>query len=154
MVLKQPIALRQATGLKHVPALKRVAGLFIATWGIHTLDHARRGLDDTTEAVVWAGTIVGLMAAVVITLIMVGHPTAPALAAAVFPSITFGVSASHMLPEWSALSDPLLVDSASDGWSVVAAGSEIVAAAIVGVVAIRILMRHDFRWRIDSVNWI
>ena len=94
------------------------------------------------------------MAAVVITLIMVGHPTAPALAAAVFPSIAFGVSASHLLPEWSALSDPLLVDSASDGWSVLAAGSEIAAAAIVGAVAVRTLMRHDFRWRIDNENWI
>jgi len=37
---------------------------------------------------------------------------------------------------------------------VLAAGSEIAAAAIVGAVAVRTLMRHDFRWRIDNENWI
>ena len=83
--------------------LKVAAVLFAATWVIHTLDHARRGLADSPEAVIWAGTIAALMAAVVITLITVGHPTAPAMAAAVFPSIAFGVSASHFLPDWSAL---------------------------------------------------
>ncbi len=133
--------------------LKLAGLLFVATWIVHSLDHARRSIDATSDAVVWAGTLVALMAAVALTLVIVGHETAPAIAAAVFPAIAFGVTASHFLPQWSVLSDPLLVDSTSDGWSILAAGSEVMAAVVIGVVALRILIEHKMAWRIDAAHW-
>ena len=139
--------------MDNLKTLRGASLLFIATWLIHTSDHARRGLTATTESVVWAGTAVGLIAAVSITLILVNHPTAPAIAAAVFPAITIGVLASHMAPQWSRLSDPLLVDSTTDTWSIFAAGGEIVAAIILGTIAMRVMMRHGFAWRIDNAAW-
>ncbi len=133
--------------------MRGAAYLFIGAWVVHTADHARRGLDATTEAVVWAGTVVGLLAAVSITLILVRHPSAPAVAAVVFPAIAIGVIASHMVPEWSALSDPLLVDSTTDGWSIVAAGGEIIAAIVLGTNAVRVMMRNQYAWTIEAVRW-
>ena len=133
--------------------LQGAAALFVATWIVHTADHARRGVGATTDAVVWVGTFVALVAAVSITLIAVRHPTAPAIAAAVFPAIAIGVTASHMLPDWGVLSDPLLVDSASDGWSIAAVSSEIVGAALLGAVAFGIMRRNGYAWTIPAEEW-
>ena len=78
--------------MKRLGTLQGAAVLFIATWVVHTADHARRGIDATTEAVVWAGTFTGLLAAVSITLILVKHPTAPMVASAVFLGIAAGAA--------------------------------------------------------------
>ncbi len=137
--------------MDRLTTLPGAAALFLLSWLVHTADHMRRGVAATTDAVVWAGTSVALLAAVALTLIFVRHPTAPAFAAVVFPAIAIGVTATHLAPDWGALSDPLLVDSTTDGWSILAASGEIVAAVIVGAVAIRILMRHAYAWRIT--NW-
>ena len=134
-------------------SLKGAAWLFIATWTVHTLDHARRGVDASPEGVFWAGTAVALLAAVVITLILTDHPTAPALALMSFPAIAVGVTASHLPPKWGPLSDPILVDSATDGWSVPAVGGEIVAALWLGYVAFRIMRRNDYAWSISAPGW-
>ncbi len=139
--------------MSSLTSLRAGAFVFIAAWLVHTADHARRGLDDTTETVVWAGTFVGLLAAVSITLILVRHPTAPAIAAVVFPSIAFGVIASHLVPEWSALSDPLLVESATDRWSILAASGEIIAAVMLGVAAVRVMRRNEFAFRTPDASW-
>lgn len=127
--------------------------LFIATWTVHTADHARRGVGATTEAVLWGGTFVGLIAAVALTLIFVGHATAPAVAAAVFPAIAIGVSATHLLPGWGALSDPILVDSTTDAWSIVAVFGEIAAAAYLGSRALQLMRTHSFAWKIPVSRW-
>ena len=138
----------------HVTNPLRTPGLvFIGSWTVHTADHARRGLDATTEAVVWGGTFVGLIAAVALTLIFVGHATAPALAATAFPAIAIGVSASHLLPGWGALSDPILVESTTDAWSIVAVFGEIAAAAYLGVAAFRLMRAHSFAWSIPISRW-
>ena len=139
--------------MTRLQTLQGAALLFIGTWIIHTADHARRGLTATTEAVVWVGTAVGLLAAVSVTLIFVRHPTAPAIAAAVFPAIALGVTATHLFPGWGVLSDPLLIGSTTDNWSIVAATGEIVAAAILGVLAVRVLMRNDFALQISETRW-
>lgn len=139
--------------MAELKTLRGAALLFIGTWAVHTLDHARRGVDATTDAAVWAGTITGLLAAVSLTLILTHHPTAPAIAAAVFPAIALGVSASHLLPDWGVLSDPLLVDSVTDGWSIIAASGEIVAAVILGILATRIMMRNQYAWSISPTHW-
>ncbi len=139
--------------MARLQTLQGAALLFIGTWIIHTADHARRGLAATTEAVVWSGTAVGLLAAVSVTLIFVRHPTAPAIAAAVFPTIALGVTASHVFPDWGVLSDPLLIDSTTDSWSIVAATGEIISAAVLGTLAIRVLMRNNFALQISEARW-
>lgn len=94
-----------------------------------------------------------LLAAVAITFILTRHPVSPAVAAAVFPAIAIGVTVSHMLPGWGALSDPLLVDSNTDAWSIIAASGEIVAAAILGVVALSIMKRNGYAWSKPADRW-
>ncbi len=132
----------------------RVPGLlFIGSWMVHTADHARRGLGATTEAVVWGGTFVGILAAVALTLIFVGHATAPAVAAAVFPAIAVGVCATHLLPGWGVLSDPILIESTTDGWSIVAVFGEIAAAGYLGAVALQLIRAHSFAWNIPISRW-
>ena len=133
--------------------LSGAAVLFGLAWTVHTADHARRGVDATSDAVVWSGTAVAMLAAVTITLVVVRHPLAPALSAVVFLAVAIGVSASHLLPDWGVLSDPILVDSASDNWSVVAVGLEIVAAAWLGIVATTILRRNNFALHVDPDRW-
>lgn len=133
--------------------LKQASMLFVASWLVHTADHARRGLTATTEAVVWGGTLVGLLAAVSITLIAARHAVAPLAAAIVFPSVAIGVAATHLLPKWGVLSDPILVDSATDAWSIVAVVPEIVAAAVLGAVALRVLSRHGYSRSIEPASW-
>lgn len=139
--------------MARITSLRGAAWLFVATWCVHTADHARRGIDASPEGVVWAGTFVGLLAAVAITLILTGHAVAPIVAAAVFPSIALGVALSHLPPDWGPLSDPILVDSATDNWSVPAVMGEVVAAAWLGLVAYRIVRRHDFATEIPEPTW-
>ena len=136
----------------HTP-LTRASWLFVGAWSIHTVDHARRGVDATTDAVVWAGTAVAIIAAVSITLVLARHPTAPFVAAVVFGATAVGVSLTHLLPEWGVLSDPILVDSTTDRWSVVAVGLEIAAAAWLFGVAWQVLRANDYSPRIDPIDW-
>ncbi len=102
---------------------------------------------------VWAGTFVGLLAAVSITLILIGHAAAPAIAAAAFPAIAFGVMASHLPPDWGPLSDPILAESNSDLWSIPAVMVEVVAALWLGAVAFGIVRRNDYSRTISEPAW-
>jgi hypothetical protein len=116
---------------------------------VHNADHARRGLEVVDEGVVWGGTIVAMLLAVMLTLVAVRHDAAPAVAAVGAFTIVFGVAASHLLPEWGPLSDPLPggdVDAAT--WIAVLA--EITGAGLVGVVALRILRRNDYAFAITG----
>jgi hypothetical protein len=136
-----------------IGSLKGGAALFIASWFIHSADHARRGLDASPEGVIWAGTSVAMLACVAITLILTGHGAAPMVAAAVFPSIAIGVTASHLPPDWGPLSDPILVESNTDLWSVAAVMIEVAAALWIGLIAFRVLRRHAFAARIPEPAW-
>ncbi len=134
-------------------SLKGGAWLFALSWCIHTADHARRGLFASPEGVIWGGTFVAILATAAITVIFSGHSVAPIMAAAVFPAIAFGVAASHFLPEWGPLSDPILIDSVSDGWSIPAVSAEIAAAAWLGWVALRIVRRNNYSHEIPVAAW-
>jgi hypothetical protein len=119
----------------------RLAGLvFIGGFLLHNADHGRRGIDAVTDHVVWAGTTVAVIAAVALTLVFTRHPMAPLVAAAAGLGIAFGVTASHLLPEWSAFSDPLPQGDV-DGLTWVAVLSEIAGAlllAAAGISALRL----------------
>jgi hypothetical protein len=101
-------------------SLKAAAAVFIAGFLLHNADHARRGIDAVTDHVIWGGTAVAVAAAVVVTLVFTDHSSAPAAAAAGGLGIAVGVSATHLLPDWGVLSDPLLELSATSWVAVLA----------------------------------
>ncbi|MEM9564135.1 MAG: hypothetical protein AAGA93_16055 [Actinomycetota bacterium] len=126
-------------------ALGRPAIVFAVTWLIHTADHVRRGTATTPDGVIWGGTLVAVLAAVALTLIAVGHPIAPMAAALVFPAIAVGVAASHLLPEWGWLSEPLLIEPVADRFAAAAASLEILGAAYLGWSGLRVVRANGYR---------
>src|SRR5687767_13022787 len=123
--------------------LRTAALVFLAGFLVHNADHARRGLDVITEHVIWAGTAVAVTSAVVLTLVFTRHPLAPMAAAAAGFGIALGVSASHLLPEWSALSDPL-ADGDVGAFTWVAVLAEVGGALLLGAAGLAVL-RRDVR---------
>jgi hypothetical protein len=95
--------------------------------------------------VIWAGTTSAILATVALTLVFTDHPVAALASAAVFLSLAIGVSASHLAPGWGYFSEPLLIDSQTDGWAAVAAIPEIIAAAWLGWVALKIVRADGFQ---------
>ena len=126
--------------------LRWAAVVFAGGLVIHNLDHARRGLSEISEHVVWGGTIVAMVAAVVLTLIFARHRLAPFVAAAAGFGITVGVSATHLLPHWSAFSDSL-PDGSVDGITWAAVLVELAGAAWLGLAGISVLRRQGFAAR-------
>lgn len=116
-------------------SLKGASWLFIASWLVHSADHIRRGSALTSDGVIWAGTVSAILAAIALTLVFTDHAIAPPVTAAVFGALAVGVISSHLLPGWGYFSEPLLVDSATDGWAAVAAITEIFASAWLSWVA-------------------
>lgn len=123
----------------------KYAGLgLIAGFIIHNGDHARRGLDATSEGVVWGGFFGLLVAAVMLTLVFTDHPLAPAAAAVGGLSLAIGVSAVHLLPSWGALSDSL-TGGDNDAYTWVAVLAEIAGAAWVGVVGLQQFKANNYQ---------
>lgn len=139
--------------MQRVLTLRGASWLFGATWLVHTVDHIRRGVGATSDAVVWAGSTVAMLAAIAITLVAVGHDIAPAAATVVFLSIAVGVSATHLLPQWGALSDPILVESTTDAWSIVAVCGEIAGAVVLGVAGLRVMAGNGYAARVPAERW-
>ena len=114
----------------------RVAALvFLAGFLLHNGDHLRRGTDVLTWAVLWAGTVSGIVSLAAIALALTGHRWAPQLAAAVGISMALGVSAVHLTPHWSVLSDSL-PDGHVDAFTWVAVLAEVVGALVFGMVGL------------------
>lgn len=132
--------------------LRAAGGFLIAGFGVHNLDHARRGLSVVDEGIVWAGTFLMVGTAVVLTLVFTGHDRAPLAATMIGPAIAVGVSASHLPPEWGPLSDPLLVAGASPV-SLIAAGIEVAAGAVFGLVGWRILRENRYDFKVPASAW-
>lgn len=132
--------------------LKAATVLFAVAWTAHTVDHVRRGFSTIDDGVVVGGTLVAMLFAMAATLVVVGHGAAPAVAAAFGPAVAFGVAASHYLPEWGTLSDPLATDDV-DLWSWLAVTAEITAAIVLGFVGWRIAARHEYSRSIPPSAW-
>jgi hypothetical protein len=86
-------------------ALGRAALLLTATDVLHALDHTRQGRDLSSEVYV-AGVAGWIALAVLLVLIAREHPLAAPYAAAVGVSVAIGFVAVHVVPHWSAFSDP------------------------------------------------
>lgn len=117
----------------------RVAAIaFVAANLLHVIDHQRQGFDRLTTEVVVGGSVLTLLALVTLMLVLRRHSRAALACAVVGLGSAIAISASHLAPHWSALSDPyrdLSLDALS--WAVMLA--EVVAAAILGLVGVRAL---------------
>lgn len=108
---------------------------------VHNGDHARRGLAGTPDAVVWAGSVLMAVGAAVVTLVATGHRHAPLAAAGFGFGTAIGVTASHLLPHWSALSDPL-ADAGVGTLTWLAVSAEIAGGVVLGLVGASIVLRR------------
>ncbi|MCB0975362.1 MAG: hypothetical protein KDB86_12535 [Actinobacteria bacterium] len=115
--------------------LKGAGAVFMAAWWIHSIDHMRRGVSASPDGVIWSGTFVAMLAVISLTLIFTEQKSAALFAAIVFPLVGVGVLLSHLPPDWGPLSDPIIFDSNTDGWSIVAVMTEVLAAFWLGYVA-------------------
>jgi hypothetical protein len=85
--------------------------------------------------------VTGVLALVVIGLVLSGNPFGPMLAAIDGFIEAAGVSATHLLPRWSALSDSFPTGHV-DGWSWFAVLFEISSALIFGVIGFSVWRRQ------------
>ncbi|AKK28463.1 hypothetical protein [Mycobacterium sp. EPa45] len=86
--------------------LRASAWAFLFGWGIHVVDHLRRGMAASPTFIMAGGTVQGLIVVVAITLALRGHPRAPALAifAGVASALVF--TYAHLLPSlWPSYQD-------------------------------------------------
>lgn len=124
-------------------AVRGAAAVFAAGFLVHNADHARRGIDIVTDHVIWAGTTVAMLAAVVLTLIATRHALAPFAAAVAGFSIAVGVSLSHLVPRWSAFSDPL-PGGEVDAFTWVAVLAEVGGALLLGLAGLATARRQGY----------
>src|SRR4051794_30491348 len=97
---------------------RRTAIVFMVALALHGADHLRRGADVVTAQVRAAGAVQFLLGAVTVVLVLRRHPFAPAAAIAVGFSSAVGFTAAHLLPHWSAFSDPFTGSTVAPGVNV------------------------------------
>jgi hypothetical protein len=121
--------------------LRAASVAFLIANVAHTLDHQRQGTERLTTEIYIGGSIITILAIVTVVVVLRRNPQAPLIAAAVGIWTALGVTASHILPHWSAFSDPypdLNVDALS--WAIVLL--EIGSAAALGVIGVIELRRR------------
>ena len=121
--------------------LTAAAALFLAANIAHTLDHLRQGIDRLAAEILAGGTLLSIAAVLALVLAARRDPRAPVVCTGVGLAGALGVAASHLVPHWSALSDPysgLGLDVLS--WAVMLA--EIAAALVLAVAGAREVTRH------------
>ena len=110
------------------------AAAFLAANLLHGADHLRQGVDGLDVAIKAGGGAITLAAVGVVVLAARRHPAAPLAATLVGFVTAVLVTASHVVPHWSVLSDSYVDDVTVDAlsWAVVLA--EIVTAFVLGCV--------------------
>ncbi len=68
---------------------------------------APQGSLESFEGAVWIGTAGSMLVAVIATVVLTNHSTAPWIAGFGGLAHGVGVTLSHLLPKWETLSDPL-----------------------------------------------
>lgn len=106
--------------------------VLLAAMAVHAADHQRQGTGSLTTEVMAGGIALGIVAIGSLPFTLSRSPRAPLIATVVGFWIAFGVIASHVLPHWSAFSDPY-PSIGADGWSWAAAMLEVVAAFAFGM---------------------
>jgi hypothetical protein len=121
--------------------LRAAAVIFVVAFLLHNADHLRRGTGGLSSAVLGAGTFAAIAAVTVTVLIAIRHQLAPVAATVVGFATAVGVTASHLLPHWSAFSDAF-PGSNVDGLSWAAVIVEIGAALVLGLAGLNALRRR------------
>jgi len=119
-------------------ALTVAAAAFVAANLIHTADHFRQGTGDLTWEILAGGSTLSVLAVVVLGLALARHPRAALFAAVVGISGAVGISAAHIPPHWSALSDSY-TEGGQDALSWIVYLIEISTAAVLGFGGLRAL---------------
>jgi hypothetical protein len=121
--------------------LQGAAALFVAANILHTLDHLRTGPDRLPAEIIAAGTLLSVAAVLTLVLALRRDPRAPVAGMATGLAGALGVTAAHLAPHWSALSDPY-PDLGLDllAWAVMLA--EIAAALLLAVAGAREVARR------------
>jgi len=131
-----------ARALAHDQWLRITAAVFAVAVVVHGIDHLRRGVDVVTTVVRDAGAIQFVSGAVVVFLVFRRHRWAPAAAAFVGFASAAGFAAAHLLPHWSAFSDPYtgsVVAPNVNGFSWFSALFEIAADLAFGIAGLQAL---------------
>ena len=112
---RPPPSVDRRIGIRDELLLQRTAVVFLAAVLVHGADHLRRGLGVVTMLVVAVGTTQLVVGAFVVGLVFARHRMAPAAAAVTGFTSAIGFTLAHLLPEWSALSDPFVGPGVAPG---------------------------------------
>jgi len=86
--------------------LRLCAWAFLAGWGLHVIDHLRRGMAASPMFIMYGGTVQGVIVVIAIVMALRRHPRAPEMAifAGVGSALVF--TYAHVLPSvWPAYQD-------------------------------------------------
>ena len=120
--------------------LLRANILFVAANLLHTADHQRQGTEGLSWEILVGGSAITVAAIASLVLAWRRDERAAVVGAVLGLSAAAGIAASHLIPRWSALSDPYpQIHADAISWIVVLL--EIAAALVLAVVALRELRR-------------
>jgi hypothetical protein len=122
--------------------LRVTAVVFAVALVVHGADHLRRGIDVVTDVVRGAGATQAVLVALTVVLVFRRHRLAPLVAVIVGLISAVGFGASHLLPQWSAFSDPFTGTAVAPGvtaFSWFAAAFEIAAGLAFAVAGLQLL---------------
>ena len=108
---------------------------------LHNADHLRRGLSSVSGSLQVVGWLGIALSIATVTIVLLGHRTAPIVAVAAGFPLALGFTAAHWLPTWSSLSDSFIEGGASR-LSIVASLLEIAGALWLGTAGIIALRRR------------
>jgi quinol-cytochrome oxidoreductase complex cytochrome b subunit len=118
------------------------ATAFLAANLLHGIDHERQGTERLTTEVKAGGVVLTLLAILALIVVLRRSSRAPLVATAVGFWAAINVSAAHIAPHWSALSDSYSeVDADALAWSVMLL--EVATALLLAIVGLRALLAHD-----------
>jgi hypothetical protein len=123
------------------------AAVFAVAVAVHGADHLRRGMDVVPSAVMVAGTIQLILAAVTVALVFTRSRWAPHAAIAIGFVSAMGFTAAHLLPAWGIFSDSFVNAPPSahvTTFSWITAILEIGADIVFGLSGIAVLRARSF----------
>jgi len=130
------------TGVRRLDALSKASIALVVTMLIHGADHQRQGTDLLSTEVMVGGFVLFILAFSALYMTLTHNRHAALYCAIVGFYTALGVTASHVLPHWSAFSNSYTNDISVDALSWAAMLSEVIAAFVLGVVAVRELRRE------------
>ena len=122
--------------------LRATAAVFAVAVVVHGADHVRRGIDVATDVVRDAGATQAVLVAIAVVLVFRRHRLAPLVAAIVGFVSAVGFGAAHLLPHWSAFSDPFTGTAVAPGvtaFSWLTAVFEIAAGVAFAIAGLRLM---------------